>query len=103
MKDTKEVIDITQHIFGVCFASSSEIRAFVEQELQEASGSVATTPSHPSQHTPAAVQVKDESCHLSALTDIFTWTHNLVEEEAPGYLPLGYLGENFVIKIECHI
>ena len=47
---------------------------------------------------PAAIESphfndEDQSCHsvFITLTDTFNWTHNLVEEEAPGYLPLGTL------------
>lgn len=91
VKDT-EVICVTEHIFGASFASNSEIKNFLEpqlpvsQELQEVSSSVATTPSHPSQH--------NEEKHILycvLLTDIYTSTHNLAEEEPPGYLPLGCL------------
>ncbi len=95
-----ELIPVTQYIFGVGFCSNSEIKEFLEkyqlpdsqeelptEELQEASDSVAT-PSHPSQHT--AVQPDDKLYH-TILTDMCRLTHNLREEEPPGYLPLGCL------------
>lgn len=106
-----EVIRVTEHIFGVNFASNSEIKAFLQaepqspdsQELQEASGSVATTPSHPLQHTPAAVQQEKDELYCILLTDIYASTHNLAEEEPPLGLFSSLFREISVNKIECHI
>ena len=98
MKES-EIIGVAEHIFGCSFASCSEIKEFVEP--QKESGSEATP--DPSQYTPADVKevvvaqsqkesgseaTPDPACGLA---DIFTITHNLSEEEPPGYLPLGYM------------
>jgi len=80
-----EVIQVARYIFGTQdLASTSEIKELVTNQSAAVE--------------PAAVESQDSdaedvACNLvfSQLTDIFNWTHNLAEEEPPGYLPLGNL------------
>lgn len=78
MKDT-EVVQVARYIFGIDdLASAFEIKQFVQQHTLS---------------TAVDAEAEDQSCNLvfTQLTDTFTWTHNLAEEELPGYLPLGNL------------
>ena len=77
VKET-EVVDVACYLFGEDFASPSEVKRAVQQYVR-----------------PAAVDsqqaaAEDHAYHL-VLSDTFAWTHNLSEEEPPGYLPLGLL------------
>ena len=91
VKDT-EVIQVACYIFDYIFCSFFEIKQFVEQPADDKSqhSDVEDQSAVESQHS----DVEDQSCHLvftQLLTDTFTLTHNLTEEEPPGYLPLGIL------------
>lgn len=76
VKET-EVVKVACYIFGEDFASPSEIKEFVAQHIQSEAVE--------SQHSAT------EDQFFQVLTDTFTWTHNVSEEEPPGYLPLGIL------------
>ena len=77
VKET-EVVDVACYLFGEAFASPSEVKRSVQQHFRPAAVD--------SQHSAA----EDHVYHL-VLADTFAWTHNLSEEEPPGYLPLGLL------------
>ena len=75
-----EVIQVARYIFGTQdLASTSEIKELVTNQ----SAAVESQDS----------DAEDVACNLvfTQLTEIFNWTHNLAEEEPPGYLPLGNL------------
>ena len=78
-----EVLQVARYIFGTQdLASTSEIKQLVTNQQSAAV-------------EPAAVESQDSDADLdlvfTQLTDTFNWTHNLAEEEPPGYLPLGIL------------
>ena len=73
-----EVVYVACYLFGEAFASPSEVKRSVQQHFLPAAVD--------SQHSAA----EDHVYHL-VLADTFAWTHNLSEEEPPGYLPLGLL------------
>ena len=73
-----EVVDVACYLFGEAFASPSEVKRAVQQHFRPAAVDA--------QHAAA----EDHMYHL-VLADTFAWTHNLLEEEPPGYLPLGLL------------
>ena len=77
VKET-EVVDVACYLFGEAFASPSEVKRSVQEHFLPAAVD--------SQHSAA----EDHVYHL-VLADTFAWTHNLSEEEPPGYLPLGLL------------
>jgi hypothetical protein len=85
-----EVIRVARYIFGTQdLASTSEIKKLVTDQSAAVEPAAVEPAAVESQYSDA----EDGVCNLvfAQLTDTFEWTHNLAEEELPGYLPLGNL------------